>query len=606
MWIDTKIASVRACVTPKMGVQSFHQIEIEFRMRRFRTFVRLLIYACCSLTPLILLGSGVDFAQEPTATRVEHADREPRNWLTFYGNYGGWSYSRLKEINRTNVKKLVPVWAFPTGFPPSSIPRWGLEAAPLVMEGVLYLEGPQNNVYAIDAATGRPLWTYFYKLPQSNFPGARGARGLAIGRGMIFMGTQDNHVVALDLKTGAEVWNVEVENVFDCGCGVTSAPLFVRDKVIVGVTGGDQAHRGYLSAFDASTGKLDWRFYTIPAPGEPGSETWPGDAWKVGGGATWLTGSYDDELNIVYWGVGNPSSDFYGEDRTGLNLYTDSLIALNADTGKLKWYFQETPHDVYDYDSSPEPVLIDIDQRGTSRKIVLHSSKNGFAYEYDRETGQFIRSFPYVKTITWTKGLDKNGKPTDTTIPGAVKDFHFCPGVGGARNFNHSAYSPLTGWWYSTGTEMCSTLEPGKTEVRPGADWFAGKIADVANLQAQPHISAFDPATGKEQWSFATKYVNASSLLATAGGLIFAGDVEGYAFALDARTGQKLWSFNTGGRISAPPVSFSVNGRQYIAIGSGGGSVNETVVPKLWPESAGHLPQSTSTLFVFALPEATP
>lgn len=582
------------------------QADIELRMGRSTNLVRLPIYACFSLAISALLGSAAVFGQQPTGTRIEHADQEPQNWLTFFGNYAAWSYSRLDQINRANVKKLVPVWAFPTGFPPSSIPRWGLEAAPLVMDGILYLEGPQNNVYAIDAVAGRPLWTYFYKLPNSNFPGARGARGLAMGPGMIFMGTQDNHVVALDLKTGAAVWNVEVENVFECGCGVTSAPLFVKDKVIVGVTGGDQAHRGYLSAFNASTGRLDWRFYTIPAPGDPGSETWPGDAWKLGGGATWFTGSYDPELNLIYWGVGNPSSDFYGEDRAGLNLYTGSLVALNADTGKLGWYFQETPHDVYDYDSAPEPVLIDIRQNGEDRKIVLHSSKNGFSYEYDRKTGQFIRSFPYVKTITWTKGLDKNGKPIGTVIPGAVKGFHFCPGVGGGRNFNHSAYSPRTGWWYSTGTEMCSSLDPAKTEVKPGEDWFGGKIADAPNLEAQPHISAFDPATGKEQWSFPTKYVNESSLLATAGDLIFAGDLEGYVFALDARTGEKIWSFNTGGRIAAPPVSFSVNGRQYIAIASGGGSFNETVVPKLWPESAGHLPQSTSTLFVFALPETTP
>ena len=542
-------------------------------------------------------------AQEPTAARIEASEKEPQNWLTYYGNYGAWSYSRLDQITRANVKQLVPVWAFPTGFPPSSIPRWGLEAAPLVMGGVLYLVGPQNHVFALDAATGQFRWSYLYKLPEGNFAGERGARGLAMGQGKIFMGTQDNHVVALDLKTGKEVWKVEVENVFDCGCGITSSPLFVKDKVIVGVTGGESAHRGYLSAFDAATGKLAWRFYTIPAPGEPGSQTWPGDSWKFGGGSTWLTGSYDPELNLLFWGVGNPSSDFYGEDRAGLNLYTDSLVALNPDTGKLQWYFQETPHDTWDFDSAPEPVLIDVDQNGQKHRIIVHSSKNGFTYVYDRKTGQLISSFPYLEYINWTKGLDKDGKPTGTIIPGAEKGYRFCPGVAGGRSFNHSTYSPRTGWWYTVAFEMCSDLQPEKKEVQEGDFWMGGRTIDMPNPKVQPHISAFDPLTGKKQWGFPTKFVNVASLLGTAGDLIFSGDVEGFAFALDAKTGEKLWSFNTGARIASAPISYSVNGRQYVAIATGGGSFNENVVTKIWPEAEGHVGQSASTLFVFALPE---
>jgi len=565
--------------------------------------LRLFVLVSLFLSIFTFVGARSASAQEPSAARIERADKEPQNWLTYYGNYSAWSYSRLDQITRANVKQLVPVWAFPTGFPPSSIPRWGLEAAPLVMDGVLYLVGPQNHVFAMDAATGRPLWTYLYKLPEGNFPGDRGARGLAMGQGMIFMGTLDNHVVALDLKTGKEEWKVEVENVFDCGCGITSAPLFVKGKVIVGVTGGDSAHRGYLSAFEATTGKLDWRFYTIPAPGEPGSETWAGDSWKLGGGATWLTGSYDPELNLLYWGIGNPSSDFYGEDRLGANLYTDSLVALDPDTGKLKWYFQEIPHDVHDFDSTPEPVLIDVDQNGQQRKLVVHPSKDGFTYVYDRKTGQYISSFPYLEYINWTKGLNKDGRPMDSIAPGEVKGFNFCPGVAGGRSFNHSAYSPRTGLWYTAAFEMCSNLEPEKFAAEAGQDWMGGKVTDVLNAKVQPHISAFDPVTGKTHWSFPTTYINVASLLATAGDLIFSGDVEGYAFALDAKTGEKLWSFNTGARIASPPISYSVNGRQYVAIATGGGSFNENVVTKIWPESAGHLGQSASTLFVFALPE---
>jgi len=555
------------------------------------------------LVCLALAGAGLARGQEPTPSRIIQSEKEPQNWMTFYGNYGAWSYSRLDQINRKNVSELVPVWAFPTGAPPNDFPRWGLEAAPLVMDGVLYLEGPQNNVYAADAATGRPLWTYAYKLPTVPFPSSRGARGLAMGYGMIYMGTQDNHVVAIDAKTGDEVWNVEVQNVLECGCNITSPPLVVKDKVIAGGTGGDRAHRGYLSAFDAKTGKLLWRFYTVPGPGEPGNETWTGDSWKLGGGATWLTGSYDPELNLIYWGVGNPSSDFYGDDRKGTNLYTGSLVALDADTGKLKWYFQETPHDLYDYDSQPEPVLIDADMNGRKRKLVVHASKNGFVYVLDRETGQYISSFPYLEDINWTKGLDKNGRPTETVIPDANKDFLFCPGANGGRSFNHSAYSPRTGLWYTTSFEICAHFKPEKMDVKEGDQFMGGTMNEVANPKVPPHISAFDPLTGKRQWSFQTKYFNLSSLLATGGDLIFGGDLEGYAFALDARTGEKVWSFNTGGRIASPPVSYSVNGRQYVAVSSGGGSVTENFVPRIWPESKGHLPQATATLFVFALPE---
>jgi alcohol dehydrogenase (cytochrome c) len=534
-------------------------------------------------------------AQEVTARRLEQADNEPQNWLTYYGNYRAWSYSALNQITRGNVKQLAPVWAFATGG------QGGLEAAPLEADGVLYLENHQNRVFAVDAATGRPLWNYVYESkPQGQFTAGR---GLAIGYGMIFMGTNDDHLVALDAKTGKEIWNVEVQDTTRC-CGIRSAPLVVKDKVITGVTGGEIAHRGYLSAFDAKTGKMVWRFYTIPAPGEPGSETWPGDSWKTGGGSTWLTGSYDPELNLVYWGVGNPSSDFFGEKRQGSNLYTGSLIALDADTGKLKWHFQEIEHDLWDYDASAEPVLIDAEQNGQRRKLVLHSNKGGHAYLLDRETGKLLRVFQYVQAENWSGGLDENGKPVNPVIPEKGKDYLFCPGALGGRNFNHSAYSPNTKWWYTSDIEFCSHFRPEEMNPKEGEGFFGGKFDLSLSPTGKPNISAFDPLTGEKRWTFLTKYPNASSLLATAGDLIFAGDIEGYAFALDAKTGKKLWSFNTGGRISSPPISFSLNGRQYIAISTGGGGNIERFSPDIFPELKGHLPVDASTLFVFALPAA--
>lgn len=549
----------------------------------------------------IFAGVRIVAAQDPMAARIEHAGNEPQNWLTYYGNYGAWSYSPLKQIARENVKQLVPIWAFPAGYPTNPSLKAGLEAAPLVVDGVLYLVGMQNNVYAVDAVTGKTLWTYIHPWPDNAaMPGNKGARGLAIGDGLVYMASQDDHIVALDAKTGKLAWNVLTDDVFKCRCSITSAPLYLKGKVISGVAGGDGPFRGYINALDAKTGRLLWHFNTIPEPGEPGSETWIGDSWKTGGVATWLQGSYDPELNLIYWGTGNAYPDLVGEGRQGSNLYAASLLAIDADTGKLKWYYQETPHDVYDFDSNMEPVLFDATQGGRTRKLVLHSSKNGYAYLLDRETGKFIQAFPFADKVNWTNGLDDQGKPIEALIPSdATTGRLTCPGIAGARNFNHSAYSPRTGWWYTSSTELCSHITPPKN---PNGDQNL-RLGREINPDSPPHISAFDPLTSKKQWEFVTKYFNQSSLLVTAGDLIFGGDLDGDAFALDARTGKKLWSFNTGARIVAPPVSFSVNGRQFVAIATGGGAVIDSQISNYWPETKDRLPQAAATLFVFALPE---
>ena len=563
---------------------------------RYRRVAAAIGFMLLSISLFLALRAA---GQDVTPGRIVHAAKEPQNWLTFFGNYRAWSYSPLDQITRENVPRLAPAWSFATGG------HGGLESAPIVADGKLYLVNQENNVFALDAATGKLLWSYTYQPAKEALPGNGRARGLAIGFGMLYMGTRENHLVALDAKTGKEMWNIGIENSATCGCGISSAPLLVKNKVITGVTGGERAHRGYISAFDAKTGQLVWRFSTIPEPGQPGSETWKGDSWKLGGGSSWFTGSYDPELNLVFWGVGNPSSDLYGGDRLGANLYTDSLVALNADTGELRWYFQETPHDVYDYDSNPEPVLIDARQNGRMRKLVIHSSKNGFAYVLDRETGLFIRGFPYVDTVTWAKGLNEGGKPVEPVMAEAgnvQKDYLFCPGTQGGRNRNHSAYSPVTGLWYTTALEVCSRLTPQRQEgVKEGESFWGGQREEQLNPNAVPHIAAFDPLTGKKVWTFPTRFFNASSLLTTAGGLVFGGDIEGNAFALDDRTGQKLWSFDTGSRIASPAVSYSVNGKQYVAIGSGGGSLIEARAPLYWPEAKNHIGQEASTLFVFAL-----
>ena len=292
-----------------------------------------------------------------TAARLIGANAEPQNWLTYGGNYDAWRYSSLNQVTRQTVQQLVPVWAFQTGKS-----EGGFSCTPLVADGVMYLSSPGNRVFALNAKTGKELWHYYYALPKTlGLIYGPLNRGLALGGGLVFMGTLDNHLVALDMTTGKEVWNVDIEDMQQCGCNITGAPLVVKDKVLVGVTGGDSAHRGYINAFFVKNGRRAWRFWTIPGPGEKGHDSWKSDSWKLGGGATWLTGSFDPELNLVYWGIGNPAADLYGKDRAGSNLYTDCVVALDADTGEVKWHYQEIPHDVWDWDSAYECVLVDRD-----------------------------------------------------------------------------------------------------------------------------------------------------------------------------------------------------------------------------------------------------
>ncbi len=537
--------------------------------------------------------------QEVTWERLINSDREPRNWLSYGGNYSAHRYSALEQINRGNVGQLAPVWIFPTGEL-----RGGLNATPLVADGVMYLMGPMNRVFALDAATGRIIWRYHYKLPEISIPYQAGSRGLAIGYGRVYFGTVDNHVVALDAKTGHEIWQVEVEDVRQCGCNITSAPLIVRDKVIVGGTGGEHAHRGYINAFDAKTGRHLWRFYTIPAPGEPGSETWDPRMLKYGGAPAWLVGSYDPDLNLLYWGIGNPSSDFYDEFRKGDNLYSNSIIALDPDTGKLKWHYQEVPHDMYDFDSAYECVLIDYEKDGVKRKLLVHANKGGYTWVLDRVTGKYVNAYPHVDLLTWLKGVDGNGRPVEMQPVPPDKETYVCPSAAGGRNWDHSSYSPRTRLWYNVGWEVCNLIRPQKMDPVEGKPLFGGSMTFIPpkGQQSYGHINGFDPLTGERKWRYLTRYLNVASLLSTGGDLIFSGDVMGEAFALDAMTGKKLWSFNTGASISGSPITYEVNGRQYVAMPTGMGSLVGNLTTTLWPESEKSFPERASTLVVFALP----
>jgi alcohol dehydrogenase (cytochrome c) len=537
--------------------------------------------------------------KEITGERLANAAKEPHNWLNYFGTYDGQRYSTLNQINRSNVKQLAPVWAFQTG----KI-EGGLNATPLVVDGVLYLVGSYNRVFALDAATGKKFWHYFYKVPAGPIPYGTSVRGIAIGYGLVFMGTLDNHIVALDAKTGREVWNVEIEDYKKCGCNVNAAPIVVKDKVVVGVTGGDSAHRGYLNAYEAKTGKQAWRFYTIPGPGEPGFETWEGDSWKLGGGATWMTGTYDPELNLIYWGVGNPSSDFYGGDREGTNLYTDSVVALDADTGQLKWHYQEVPHDVYDFDAAYEPMLVDVERNGQKQKLIVHTNKSGYVWVLDRVTGKYLNAWPHVETVNWVKGFEKDGTHVGRLEVPLGKSTLVCPHWGGGRSWNHATYSPRTGWLYNHGIEWCGTITPIPQKPREGGGFVAGTIVPQhpPGGQAYGHIDAFDPVSGAKKWTVKMRYPLTSSLLATAGDLVFTADIEGNFLAYDAKTGEQLYSFNTGSGTRGSPITYAVNGRQYIAVPSGLGSIFTGGLGRLLPEARNF--QNGSTLFVFALPEA--
>lgn len=534
------------------------------------------------------------------------------DWAHYGGTQFSWRYSSLDQINTGNVKNLAPAWIFQTGDYAEN-----LHSTPIVIDGVMYLISATAQVFALNAATGGLIWQYKYPPPRRGIPGSHADfienRGVAVGNGKVFFGTRDNFLVALDQKTGREVWKVSVDDPQQCGCNITAAPLLVKDKVIVGGNGGDEAHRGYLTAFYAATGRVAWRWYVVPAPGEKGNETWKGDSWKFGGGAPWLTGSFDPDLNLVYWGTGNAASDFYDAGRvpTGanksqeVNLYTASVVALDADTGRLRWHYQEVPDDVWDFDSAYEVLLMDREIGGRTRKILVHMNKSGLTFVLDRQSGEYLGSFNVPETVNWITGVTPDGKLTGRYEPEIGETRSFCPSAAGAKSWNSMAYSPRTGFIYIPTNELCNDITPNDNKPSEGRNFMNGAfpLKLAPNRSTYSHVDAWDPVTGKRIWSVPYKFVLLSSMLATAGDLVFTGDPEGNFFAFDARSGNKLWSFQTGAGHRGSAVSYSVNGKQYIATTTGW---HQTIVggaaAALFPNESFRL---GSTLVVFALPEGT-
>lgn len=496
--------------------------------------------------------------------RLVNADKEPGNWLTYSGNYQGHRFSSLAQITATNVARLKPIWVYQMRDPGK------VESTPIVVDGVLYITEKPHVVTALDGRTGRPLWTYRRSTP----PNARGCcgipnRGLAILNDTLYLTTFDSHLVALDRHTGKQIWDVVVAD-YKLGYTMTAAPLAVKDKIIVGIAGGEYGIRGFLDAYDAQTGKRVWRFWTVPGPGEPGHETWEGESWKTGGAPTWVTGSYDPALNLIYWGTGNPAPDWNGDDREGDNLFSDCLLALDADTGKLRWHFQFTPHDVYDWDANQVPVLFEANVNGKPRKLVAQANRNAFYYVLDRVTGEFLSGTPYIKQ-TWAKGLDAKGRPIKlpNTEPSAEGTLVY-PGLGGATNWYSPTYSPQTRLFYVLVRENHPQyFFKSTTNYHPGDLFEGGGGRDIAGLEPYGVVKALEATTGQQKWEFQLQAPAMAGLLSTAGGLVFGGSSEGYFYALDAMTGKPLWHFMAGAQIVTNPVSFLINNKQHVAITAG-------------------------------------
>jgi alcohol dehydrogenase (cytochrome c) len=507
--------------------------------------------------------------------RILAAGNEPQNWLTYSGSTMSQRYTTLSDITPENVKNLELQWQFQA----RSLEKF--EATPLVVDGILYTVQAPNNVVALDAATGRIYWTYAFVPSRAARPCCGQVnRGLAILGDTLFMGTIDAHLIAIDAKSGKPIWNVAVANAA-AGYALTHAPLVIKDKVIVGTAGGEYGIRGFLAAYDAKTGKEAWRFYTIPGKGEPGNETWKGDSWQHGGASVWMTGSYDPALNLTYWGIGNPGPDWNGDQRAGDNLYSDCVVALNPDTGKLKWYFQFTPHDTLDYDAVQVPVLADMEWKGQPRKVMLWANRNGFYYVLDRTTGQFLTGKPF-STVNWAKGLDETGRPMRVNgVEPTAEGQRVYPGVQGATNWYSPSFSPRTGLFYIPAWDQYSSVfVKAPTDYTEGRRYVGTSPRSVVGFQGAAvnqrkeeegygAVRAIDPKTGEQKWEFKMLDVTDAGILTTATDLLFSGGREGYFFALDGRSGELLWKANVGGAVASGPISYAVNGKQYIAVSAG-------------------------------------
>ncbi|HAT25526.1 MAG TPA: PQQ-dependent dehydrogenase, methanol/ethanol family [Gammaproteobacteria bacterium] len=499
-----------------------------------------------------------------TWERLLNAGDEPENWLMYSGTLDSQRYSKLDQINISNVATMELKWAYQIPV----IDR--AETVPLVVDGIMFITEAPSNLVAVDAQTGRQYWRYDHELPDDlRICCGRNNRGVAILGETLYMSTLDAHLVAIDARTGNVLWDVAVAN-YQEGYSKTAAPLIVKDKVVTGIAGGEFGIRGFIDAYNAETGELEWRTYTIPGEGEPGNDTWSGDSWKTGGSATWITGAYDPDENLVYWGTGNPGPDWNGDARLGDNLYSDAAMALNGDTGELVWHFQFTPHDVHDYDSIQVPILADIQFEGRTRKVMMWANRNAFFYTIDRSNGRFMIGKPFA-TQTWAQGLDINGRPI--RVPGMEPTYEgimVSPPITGGTNWYSPGYSQQTGLFYVTSFDGEQEFFKRDEEYEVGERFTGGGGRYAQPMDAfHSSIRAINPVTAEIEWEFPIMPRSSAGITTTAGGLVFTGSADGYFFALDAATGEELWHISLGRRVHAAPITYAVNDQQFVSIASG-------------------------------------
>ena len=529
------------------------------------TVLLLVVFSFCT----IAFGDEASTLPLVSSIDVKAADllvKSPgTNWVSYNGDYSGRRYSTLAQIRPENVGNLQAKWVFHA----ANTAR--LEMTPLVVDGTMFITA-ENDAIALDARTGRVVWHHAWPASEGLIDDASGHinRGVAIWHGRVYMETDNAHLLCLDARSGNLIWNIAYAD-WNKNYGATSAPLVVKDKVLVGTSGGDDGVRGFLAAYDALTGKLAWRFWTIPGPGEFGSESWPGKSYLHGGGTTWMPGTYDPELNTIYWGTSNPAPDFEGDVRPGDDLYTDCLLAIDADTGRLKWHFQFTPHDLFDYDAVETPMLIDAVYRGRERKLVVQANRNGFLYVLERTSGQFLSAAPFVKKLNWAGGIDSQGKPILAGITPSPGGARVCPGYSGATNWFAPSYSETTHSVYFMALEECGNYFVKHESFKEGRGFYSTGVKRIESDPSQKVLVAFNLDGNAASWKYPQTGSARSSggTMATATGIIFFGDDACSIEAVDARSARPLWHFNTGQQISASPMTYAVAGKQYIAIAAG-------------------------------------
>src|SRR6516225_6524027 len=542
--------------------------------------IRLLLLAAATATLWAQGGRGGPQNREATVSpvpfeRILRANQTPQDWLTYSGNLNSQRHSGLTQISPENARDLTLKWVFQS----RSLDKH--EVTPLVVDGVMYTIQSPNDIFALDAATGKTIWQYSHKPAEGTRNPCCGnlTRGVAILGDKLFLAGLDAKMIALEAKTGKELWNVQIAD-YKQQYAMTVAPIVVKDKVITGVAGGEHGVRGFLAAYDANTGKEAWRFYTVPGPGEPGYETWlgkdgkPNDSYLHGGAPIWVTGSYDPETNLTMWGTGNAGPDYNGDNRRGDNLYSSSVIALDADTGKLKWYYQFSPHDEFDWDATQVPVLANIDFKGRPRKVMMWANRNGVFYVLDRTNGQFLSGKSFTKT-NWFTGFDEKGRPMRAPgiLPTTAGTLVY-PGNQGGTNWYNPSFSPATGLFYIPAWENSSSIyRKGEDppEFHDGQGFTGqGPGRGAANDDTFSAIIAMDPKTGERKWTFRLA-ANATEggVLTTASNVLFAGGRDGQFVALDARDGKLLWETNLGPSVSAGPMTYMVSGKQYVSVQCG-------------------------------------